>query len=152
MRFFNIKIAVMMLSAVFFVGLDRAIKVFSLSHPGNFQVIGDILKFDPIENKNIAFSLPLNGVWLEVMIAAIIIFLLFIFVDSIKKQTLVKACFLLIIILGAASNLHDRIVFGAVIDYLDLKYFTVFNLADVMIVTGAIGTVFMLFNEDKKNL
>jgi signal peptidase II len=140
----------MMLSAVFFVVLDRVIKVISLRRPGNFQIIGDILKFDPIENKNIAFSLPLNGVWLEVTIAAAIIFLIFFFADSIKKQTLVKACFLLYVILGAASNLYDRLVFGAVIDYLDLKYFTVFNLADVMIVGGAAGLIVFINRSGKK--
>jgi signal peptidase II len=43
---------------------------------------------------------------------------------------------LLFIIFGAISNLVDRLKFGYVIDYIDIKYFTVFNLADIMIVVG----------------
>ncbi|MBU1778489.1 signal peptidase II, partial [Patescibacteria group bacterium] len=47
------------------------------------------------------------------------------------------------IIFGAISNLTDRLEYGYVIDYFSLKYFTIFNLADVMIVIG----VFCLFKK-----
>lgn len=141
----------MILSAIFFVGLDRAIKVYSLVYPGNFRFIGNILKFNPVENKNIAFSLPLSGIWLEVIIAFTIIFLTYILINLIKKQAFAQACFLLFVILGAASNLYDRIFFGGVIDYLDLRYFTVFNLADVMIVSGALALALSVHRNGQKN-
>lgn len=48
----------------------------------------------------------------------------------------------LAIIAGAAANLVDRAVDGAVTDYLDLGWWPVFNLADVFIVTG--GAVVVL--------
>lgn len=37
---------------------------------------------------------------------------------------------------GAASNLHDRLRRGLVIDFLDLGWWPVFNLADVAITLG----------------
>ncbi len=40
--------------------------------------------------------------------------------------------------LGAFSNFIDRIRFGGVIDYIDVSFFTVFNLSDVMICCSAI--------------
>ena len=47
-----------------------------------------------------------------------------------------------LIVGGAAGNLHDRIVRGAVIDWIDLHWagwhWPVFNLADCAIVAGAI--------------
>jgi lipoprotein signal peptidase len=54
------------------------------------------------------------------------------------------------IILGATSNLADRFQYGYVIDYFDLKYFTVFNLADVLIVGGTIGLLWFLRGLDVK--
>jgi len=50
----------------------------------------------------------------------------------------------LAVILGAAGNLFDRLKYGYVVDYLDLKYFTAFNLADVMIVAGVIYLIYVL--------
>ena len=69
---------------------------------------------------------------------------------SIKKDY-IKAWLLLAIIFGAISNLFDRIKYGYVIDYLDLKYFTVFNLADVMIVGGVIGLGWQILIKKKSS-
>lgn len=38
---------------------------------------------------------------------------------------------------GAASNVYDRLRLGAVIDFLDVGWWPVFNLADVAITVGA---------------
>ena len=43
-----------------------------------------------------------------------------------------------LIILGALSNLLDRLIFGYVIDYINIFIWPVFNLADAMIVVGII--------------
>ena len=39
---------------------------------------------------------------------------------------------------GAASNLLDRFWRGAVVDFIDLRFWPVFNLADVAICVGAL--------------
>jgi signal peptidase II len=39
---------------------------------------------------------------------------------------------------GAASNLLDHVLRGAVVDYVDLRVWPVFNLADVAIVSGVL--------------
>ena len=45
---------------------------------------------------------------------------------------------LLLIFSGAIGNLIDRITFGCVIDFIDLRIWPVFNLADSFITIGAI--------------
>jgi len=64
--------------------------------------------------------------------------LVYYFLYVIKKGEEKNAMYLFLVILGALSNLLDRLKFGYVVDYLDLRYFTVFNLADVMIVGGGV--------------
>ena len=43
-----------------------------------------------------------------------------------------------LIIGGALGNLADRILLGFVVDFVDLRIWPVFNVADVAIVAGAI--------------
>jgi signal peptidase II len=38
---------------------------------------------------------------------------------------------------GAAGNLIDRIRLGAVVDYIDVHFWPVFNVADLAVTTGA---------------
>ena len=42
---------------------------------------------------------------------------------------------------GAASNLLDHFVRGGVVDYVDLRVWPAFNLADAAIVGGALGAL-----------
>lgn len=143
------KIAAGIALAVFFICLDRFFKVVA-AQGISFKILGQLLRFDYVGNQRIAFSLPLDGGWLFVLSGAIVLFLIIALVLSAKKHAFSEACFLLFIILGAASNLYDRFCYGAVIDYLDLKYFTVFNLADVMIVGGAIGMLYIILTAKKE--
>jgi len=48
---------------------------------------------------------------------------------------------------GAMGNLADRLRYGYVIDFLDLKIWPVFNLADVSIVTGVGMLAYFLMRE-----
>ena len=66
-----------------------------------------------------------------------------------QRQEWSKVVLLTFIIFGAISNMLDRLKYGFVIDYLDLKYFTVFNMADVMIVGGVLGII-LIFCRGKK--
>jgi signal peptidase II len=45
---------------------------------------------------------------------------------------------------GAAGNLYDRFQRGAVIDFLDVGWWPVFNLADVAITLGAMAAIWSI--------
>ncbi|HOB91093.1 MAG: signal peptidase II [Bacillota bacterium] len=50
---------------------------------------------------------------------------------------------------GSVGNLIDRLVRGAVVDFVDLGFWPVFNLADVLIVTGVLlALCAALFDKD----
>lgn len=57
----------------------------------------------------------------------------------------------LLIISGAASNFADRIFRGAVVDYINVKFFASFNLADSFIVIGALWLVLVQIFQRQKN-
>jgi len=132
--------------AIFFVALDRLLKTLAVNGYFKFpiKIIDDLFKLSFTPNYNIAFSLPIRGISLDIAIIFLIIFLLWFFVRWFKKGETVRSAILFCVIVGAASNLLDRLRFGYVVDYLDLRYFTVFNLADCMIVGGGIGIIWLL--------
>lgn len=118
-------------------------KIFSTSNlpaqaGGEYFIFGDFLKLKLTVNSGVAFGLGLDYSLIVLMYCIIIPILIFILFNQYKQKKYFNIFGLTFIILGALSNLIDRIFFGAVIDYIDLKYYSVFNLADVMIVFGVI--------------
>lgn len=131
---------------IFFI-IDRLLKLLAISPTINHtqKLIGNIFTFNFIPNYNIAFSLPLNGLWLNIAISLIIIVLFYYFLTA--KDLEKTALFL--IISGALSNIIDRWYYGYVIDYLDLKWFTIFNIADALICFGTIILIIVLFKKPR---
>lgn len=147
-----INIAIALVIAIFFMA-DRFLKMLSLQIGGlkSITLWQDIFYFNLVRNKYIAFSLPLSGPWLNLAIALILIVILFclsrlLFDQKLKKLEIVS---LSLVFLGAASNLFDRIAYGYVIDYLELKYFTIFNLADCLISAGVLLLIIKNFKPNK---
>lgn len=144
-KLFQKKMATWFFLAIFFVALDRFFKIISLQQ-FDYILINDWLKFSLAKNYFIAFSIPISGIFLNYIIFLIILALIYSFLLNNKQTTNIKAAFLFII-LGASSNLFDRLKYGYVVDYLNIKWFTVFNIADAMIVCSIF---FLLLVEFKK--
>jgi len=121
--------------AVCFLIADRLAKILALF---NFKkiILNNFLSFELNRNFDLALSLVLgfNPLWLVLPIILILIFWIIIYYK--KNKTL--STVLLFIVLGAVSNLYDRLVYGYVIDYFNLASINVFNVADLMIVGGAL--------------
>jgi len=94
-------------------------------------------RFTLFRNEGIVFSLPVPD-WLYLPVA-LAIFLLFAgaLVRAIMKRS-PSALWLTFVVLGALSNLIDRVTYGATIDYLMFFGRSAVNLADAMIVIGVI--------------
>lgn len=96
---------------------------------------------DSFCNKNLAWSIPISGGIFYLAWFAIIAALVYIFFTT-KNYS--QKIFLVLIFSGAISNLADRIRFGCVVDYIDIKIFPVFNLADIYILIGIIFFIFII--------
>lgn len=143
------KMMVIYTAIIFFVMADRFLKALAFGgQDRQLSLIGDILKFSYRANYYIAFSLPLAGRTLLTIIILIIIGLIVLVFNYFKHGQVAKLAPLVLIILGASGNLYDRIKYGSVIDYLDLKYFTVFNLSDVMIVVGVVILIIASYKKE----
>lgn len=138
-------IAIALVIAIFFIA-DRYLKIIAvgLVQASPIKLVGDIFSFHFTANYYLAFSIPLSGrimsALIIIIIATLIYYIFYLIVN--KKARPGEILLLTIIVLGAISNILDRFSYGYVIDYLELKYFTVFNLADMMISGGALILIF----------
>ena len=126
---------------IFFVlCLDQLTKMLASAYKGpGLSLFDGLLSFSLIKNKGIAFSMPLEGLFLQVITLALLIALCFVFVyshkrDADKWESWGYACLLG----GAAGNAFDRIFVGSVTDFISLKHFAIFNFADIMVTVGVI--------------
>lgn len=131
--------------AVFLLMVDRLAKQLALyiwsQQP--ITIIKNWLSLSFSKNLYIAFSFNILIDPIFVIIPIIIILLACIVGNWYRLRPEVPA--LILISVGALSNLYDRIMYGYVIDYLDLRYFTIFNLADMMITAGIIWLLWLMY-------
>ena len=108
--------------------------------------IGKYLNFNYTENTGAIFGiLKDNNIFLIILTIAIIGIIIY----TIKKEKKYRLE-LGIILAGAIGNLIDRILYGHVIDFIHIKYWYVFNLADAYITIGIILIIYKIIS--KKNL
>jgi len=86
-------------------------------------------------NKGIAFSLPIEGLLslaLSIAIVLIIFWYYFKYLNRSKLSHLVVG----LILGGALGNILDRLVHGAVVDFIKIFSWPTFNVADAAITVG----------------
>jgi signal peptidase II len=122
-----------------FLFLDRLSKRYILGHP-NFY-LGDFIDLRLFENRSFYFISfgKLTNVLIILASTAVLLLILILFLKT-------SATGLLFIILGGASNLFDRIYYGFAIDWIKLFFlpFSVFNIADLIIIAGILCLIFNL--------
>ncbi len=99
-------------------------------------------------NKGIAFGINLPN-WLLIFSVAVILCFIGLLILNSEFKTLDKISNfpLILIFSGAISNLIDRLYFGCVIDFINLKVWPIFNLADIFI---CVGVFFLIIKFYKK--
>ena len=118
-----------------------------LSDGSSIDLVGS-LRFYLVYNRGMAFSAGTN---LGPLIGLLAIVVIVILVRNLKKvDNLLSLIASGSIIGGATGNVVDRIfrgdgfMSGAVIDFIDLQWWPVFNIADIGIVCGAIAMAISL--------
>lgn len=135
---------VLVVAAVVFV-VDQLTKWLAVDRlaDGPVELIGS-LRFNLVHNRGGSFSIGGDGGWgpvLSLLALAVIGFLLW------QTRSMVGragAIALGMVLGGAAGNLADRLargddpLHGAVVDFIDLQWWPVFNVADIGVVVGGL--------------
>jgi lipoprotein signal peptidase len=126
------------LAAIGLLTLDRGFKFIAREGTSWLPWGGGVFRFDLFLNRGVAFSIPFHGpvVWLLSLIVLSVMGAVF-YTDYVHRRhdRLAASSFF---ILGALSNLFDRVAFGSTVDYLIFFSRSAVNLADAMIIVGAV--------------
>jgi signal peptidase II len=118
---------------------DQATKLWALRALAAHQphaVAGSWLRLTLAHNQGAAFGvLPQAAVYLTVASAVIAIAILFYARVAVAHSTLLTMA-VAMLLGGALGNLADRLRLGYVVDFIDLRVWPVFNLADVAVTAG----------------
>ncbi|MGC9003249.1 MAG: signal peptidase II [bacterium] len=118
--------------------IDQVSKIFVLKNLPfgvSFPVINGFLYFTLTENRGIAFGAlsAFNSLFLSLLSLAIVILLLFFWQEH--------SSYLYLVVGGALGNILDRIRLGFVVDFIHIRFWPVFNIADVFISLGVVLTL-----------
>lgn len=148
---------IIILSIIFIIidQLSKIIVVNNLTNNKSIEVIKSFFYLTYTNNKGAAFSILTGRRILLILVALIVIGLLIYYVRKNKIEGKVNKIALSLVIGGSIGNLIDRILRGAVIDFIDVKIFgynfPIFNLADTFIVIGVFLLIIEMFRKEHRN-
>jgi signal peptidase II len=126
------------------IGADQLLKQYMLSlvfEPPRVIEVTGFFNLVPVWNRGVSFGMlgdSETSRWILVGLAFVIVVILVVWLVRAGSAVVVFA--LVLVIGGALSNVIDRVVFGAVVDFIDIHAFgwhwPAFNLADMSIVAG----------------
>ena len=144
--------------SIIFIIIDQASKLIvinTLSKKKSVEVIKSFFYLTYTNNNGAAFSILTGKRVILIIVTLIVIGILIYYIRKTKVKENINKIALSLVIGGSIGNLIDRIVRGAVVDFLDFKIFgynyPIFNLADTFIVLGVFLLLISMFRKDKNN-
>ena len=128
--------------------LTKAIVSSQLALDDSVHVIGPF-SIHHVQNSGIAFGLFASATSLVILLTSIAVaWMLYFFSRSGARHPVLPVA-LGLVIGGSVSNLVDRVRLGHVTDFLDLKFWPAFNLADSFITVGVAILLLALMAADR---
>jgi signal peptidase II len=108
--------------------------------PGETKpLLGDFVDLTYVRNNGAAFSILQDHRILLIALPALLIAVGLVYVTRHRKD---RSNFMLtslsLVIAGGLGNLIDRVMTGYVIDFIDFRFWPVFNFADICVTVGCV--------------
>jgi signal peptidase II len=143
-----LSLAAVALAAIAADQLTKAIVSSQLALDDSVHVIGPF-SIHHVQNSGIAFGLFASATSLVILLTGVAVaWMLYFFGRSGARHPVLPVA-LGLVIGGSVSNLADRVRLGHVTDFLDLKYWPAFNLADSFITVGVAILLLALMAADR---
>lgn len=140
------------LAALLFL-VDRLTKGYFLGHTNEvIQIWPNWLWLQFTLNEQMALSLPLFPILYYTGVSVILLVLSWLIVLNWQRRHDVVVTLIGCIMVGALSNLLDRLLYGGVIDFIVVRFGSVFNVADMIIVGAVVIWMFVLQRQDRHRL
>ena len=126
---------------LFFVVIDIIIadtltKYWAHISDPHFPVLGEFLRVDHVKNTGVAFGTQLPGI--DWIIPVILVLIGAFLSKKWSELSEYEKTGYLFILTGGSLNAVERMIFGSVTDFINVPFFSVFNVADMAITAGVI--------------
>jgi signal peptidase II len=139
------------LSMLAVVVADRLSKLWIVSHfriLESHSLLDGFLSITFIRNYGAAFGILDGQRWLFMIVACGVLAGMIWFYRRYRPDTLMQLA-LGFVGGGAGGNMADRVYYGAVVDFISVGWWPVFNLADVAIVSGCFVLALLVFRAER---
>lgn len=118
-------------------------------------VIKDFLNITYVHNTGVAWSMFSHNSILVIIVSLIVIVGILLYIKNNNPGSLCEKIAYSLVLGGALGNFINRIGWGYVIDFIDVKIFNydypIFNLADIFIVVGVFMLVIYTWRNENGN-
>jgi signal peptidase II len=136
--------------AIFVFILDRISKLLVINNiPLNSSIDLGFFSLTHITNTGTLFGLAKGVPWFFILFAAAVSVYILVKYTSFQKK---YQPILGLILAGAMGNLVDRLLYGAVIDFVDFHFWPAFNVADSAISVAIIALLILEYWPRKRNI
>ncbi len=140
--------------ATFLILLDQWSKYFFVHflRDASIKVFWDYVVLRVVHNTGIAFSLPIEGIILKALtiVLIVIIGVYFLKYEKLRNNIYTQVAYACILS-GAIGNGIERVYFGAVTDFIAIKYFAILNFADIFISVWVILLSIIYFSHERNS-
>ncbi len=138
---------------VFIDQLSKGLINIGMNLNQSIEIIPNFLNLTYVHNTGAAFSIFEGAKWFFIITAIIVLNIIYIFFIKDKELKNSEIVIYSLLISGIIGNLIDRVVFGYVIDFIDVNIFNfaIFNLADSFIVIAVILLLIMMGGKNARD-
>ena len=138
---------------VFIDQLSKGLINIGMNLNQSIEIIPNFLNLTYVYNTGAAFSIFEGAKWFFIITAIIVLNIIYIFFIKDKELKNSETVIYSLLISGIIGNLIDRVVFGYVIDFIDVNIFNfaIFNLADSFIVIAVILLLIMMGGKNARD-
>ena len=102
------------------------------------NLIGNMIRLTRVHNEGGAFGIFPGGGIVFLIVSGIVSFILFMILLTMMIDSKLIKTGMAFVLAGAVGNLIDRIHWGYVLDFFEIRGFPIFNVADACITVGAV--------------
>lgn len=144
-------------TALVVIALDRLTKQLAVeklldSGVRSVPILGEYFKLTYVENRGAAFGVLQDQTVFFVLVGLIVISVIIASYRYIPESSWVLNVCLGLQMGGAVGNLIDRVTVGYVVDFFDLTYWPVFNIADSAICVGVAGLAYSVLFPPRRRI
>ena len=124
------------------ISLDRGV-------PNN--LIGNVIRLTRVHNDGGAFGIFPGGGIVFLIVSGIVSLILFLILLTMQIDSRLIRAGMAFVLAGAIGNLIDRIRWGYVLDFFEIRGFPIFNVADACITVGAVFIILAILFGGERN-